>query len=308
MNRHRLTKWLAVPAALIVAAAVAVEVGTRSLSRRAGFELFRVARSAGEDLGLARDTREVLTRRATGFLVMGPSTARELDDLASKDPQEVVHRAAGYAWLSAGDGKRAARHWMLAARLAPDDDAAQQRAERGVNIAILFQARPLSRPAGLAAGAFLALAALGALGRRARARALRKYVDSLRADVRLLVDGESKRKPTIDETSQSATIDLFLKGRYGMCCPRMRRARPPIHVSFSNAAASRTVRLTPVRETGDAIRIHVRPDTLDLLREDPGLWRAHVRMNDRTLALAPVKVQPQPKKALLDRARDWLGA
>ena len=305
-RRFRL-KWLAIPALLALVAGIAVEAGTRSLSRRAYRQLRDTQAEAQRTPDLSAEARGALkpVRHARRL----HEAAGQLDALARNEPSEIAHRAAAQAWLRAGEGVKAARHLQLAARLAPDDPRAQARAEDGVSIALLFQARPYTRPVGAVGGVLLALMGLSGLGARARKRRLRKYVDSLRADVRMKVDGERKRKPVVGPHAEKATIDLFLKGRYGMCCPRLRRQRPPIHVSFSNAEASRTVRLTPVRESGDAIRIHVRPDTLDLLRAAPGAWRMHVRMNDRTLALAPLTVTSgASKKHLLDRAKGWFRA
>ena len=299
-------KWLVVPALLMLVAGVAVEGGTRSLSRRARHSLQSTQRDAQRTADLEPQTRLVLQPNNPWRGVRG--LAHDLDVEARRAPSEFVHRAAAQAWLSAGEGVKAARHLQLAARLAPEDKDAQRRAEKGVSVALLFQARDYTRPAGFAGGALLVLMGFGGMFARGRRRRLRKYVENLRADVRIKVDGEHRRQPAVGPHAEAATIDLFLKGRHGMCCPRLRRKRPPIHVTFSNAEASRTVRLTPVRETGDAIRIHVRPDTLDLLRAAPGEWRMHVRMNDRTLALATVAVNSPPsKRPILDRARGWFG-
>jgi hypothetical protein len=281
-------------AALALLAGLAVEGWTAHASGDAARALPSRARSVLRTLEADRATAAALeTAYRHAAAGRAGECARALESVLATEPSAPLHALASLAWLATGDGVTSARHAQLAARLAPEDAALSSGAERALDLAVVYRARGATRTAGALGSAFLlVLLAAGWHGRRAR-RHRDAFLDALAARVRVTVDGEDvTAAPILEADSESLLLDVFLHGRYGMACPRRRGRDLALHVTFSHAGSSRTVRLTPVREVREsAVRVPVRAETLRRLLAEEGRWIVHVRLGTRALLALPLDVR-----------------
>ena len=234
--------------------------------------------------------------------------AEALEVVTAENPSAIFHALAGKARLAAGDGMAAGRHAQLATRLAPEDTELAQAAEQAVDLAVAWSLRPVSRPL-LGAGAFVLLVFVMRGWRRGRERRKQdRFLDSLSARMRLWVDGEPARHTAVlPADAESVIIDLFLSGRYGMACPKRPQQGPTLHLAWSNATSSQTIRQRAIKDVRDtAVRIAVKPETLDRLLSQPGAWRLHARLGDRPIASLPVTVAP-PRPQVASPKPRWRG-
>lgn len=281
-------------AAGLVLAGLSVEAFTRSETTRAERALRgALARPVvGEDAeteildavaGARRDARRRRTARA----------AERLEALAGEHPAPQTHGLAALALQAADRGVPAARHAQLAARLAPDDAPRQAAAEHAVDVALAYRARPWTRVAGGVGGLLLLVLVLRTLHRHRARRHLRRFLDDVTGRIAFTVDGEPMGSTArLRPGTESLTIDVFLRGRYGMACPPRPARAPTLHVSLSHAGTSRTLRLRPLRHARDsAVRIPVRPETLRRVLDVPGRWRVHARLGPRPIATAVLEAR-----------------
>ncbi len=225
--------------------------------------------------------------------------AAALERVAAEGPTQELHTAAALAWLAADRGLPAARHAQLAARLAPDNAEASAIAERAVDVALAYRLRPFSRPAGLFGGIGLLILAFSALARRREGIRLNRFLQNLSARVQVWADGEQLRHPLVlGPRTERLTLDLFLKGRYGMDCSKRPQRAPTLHLAFSSPGSNQTIRLRPLKDvTDNAIRIPVRNETLAKLLAQPGPWRLHVRLGERPVLALPLEVRAAQAKS-----------
>jgi len=218
-----------------------------------------------------------------------------LTRIATQAPHSSVHELAALTARAAGNGDAATRHLQFAARLAPGDARLAAQAEQGIDLALFDRARPFARGAAGAGSATLLLLLVMLIGRRRRERRLRKYLDGLSGRLKLVIDERRGADVgVLAREDETLTIDLFLKGRYGMRPVSPPRRGPTLVLACSNAASNRTVRITPIRNVRhDAVRVHVKPSTLHRLREHPGRWRIQATLGDRRVAVAELCVEPQ---------------
>ncbi|MDJ0975763.1 MAG: hypothetical protein QNJ98_14980 [Planctomycetota bacterium] len=184
---------------------------------------------------------------------------------------------------------------QFAARLAPDNARLQREAERAITLALFDRARPVARGAAAASALTLLALLLLTLRDRRRARRMKKYLDGVSGRLKLVVDDRRGADVgTLLADDRSLVIDLFLKGRYGMRPTAPPRRGPTLVLACSNAGANRTVRITPVHDVRhDAVRVHVKPETVRRLRAHPGRWRIQATLGDRRVAIAELNVEPQ---------------
>jgi hypothetical protein len=281
-------------AVVLVLGGLSVEAFTRSEVTRAQRALpGALARTvvakgvAPETLEAVAETRRHVRRRRLA------QAAEKLEALIGEVPTAEMHGLVATAYQAADRGVPAARHAQLAARLAPDDGPLQDRAERAVDVALAYRARPWTRVAGgLGLLVAILLAMRGLRARRIR-RHLQRFLDGVTGRVAFTVDGEPRGSTArLRSHNEALTIDVFLKGRHGMACPPRPARAPTLHVSLSHAGASRTVRLTPVKRLRDkAVRIPVRAETLRRIMDVPGRWRVHARLGPRPVASAILEVR-----------------
>lgn len=240
--------------------------------------------AAAEQLSAAR--RHLRARDPVG-------TARALEAVVRDHPTAALHHATSLAYYAAQDGMSGARHAQLAARLAPTDVDLLERAEHTVDVALAWRARPVSRPLGVLGGIGLLTLLFSAGLRRHRQKRLESFLDEVRGRVAFRADGGSEeRTPILGRQTEALTVDIFLSGRYGMACPRRPGRSPTMHLAFSHAGSSKTLRLRPVRRVCDsAVRVHVRDQTLRTLLATDGRWRLHVRLANRPVATADLIVE-----------------
>jgi hypothetical protein len=102
--------------------------------------------------------------------------------------------------------------------------------------------------------------------------------------------------------TEALSVDLFLSGRYGMACPRRPGRSPTLHLTFSHAGSSQSVRLRPIRRVCDsAVRVPVRNETLRRILATEGRWRLHARLANRPVATADLIVERADRPAPLRR-------
>lgn len=300
-RRFKAARWLTLPALLLLFGGLVVEVHIRGKEARArdslGGALGRVTlpNTAGEQV------REMLDEVGALVRCQDPSAASTLlDRIATQAPHSSVHELAALAHRAAGSGDAATRHMQFAARLAPGNLRLTREAERAITNALFDRARPAAR-AGAALGALTLLALLLLFARdRRRAQRLRKYLDGVSGRLKLVVDDRRGADVgTLCAGDQGLIIDLFLKGRYGMRPTPPPRQGPTLVLACSNAAAGRTVRITPVHDVRhDAVRVHVKPETVRRLRAHPGRWRVQATLGDRRVAIAELHVEPAGRAVL----------
>ncbi len=243
---------------------------------------------------------DVSTRGAAHFGRDANRVRHSLAELAAtqglralQEPSTSGHVLAARLYQAAGDGTAAARHWQFASRLAPSDDTLERRADASINLAMAHRARPATRTAGGAGFGVLLLSSLlgGFAGKCHKKR--RRYVDSIRGSVRMVVDGDgSQVAPTLDRDSSSLLVDVLLRGRYGLAPKCLRRKGPTMQITCSHPEASKSLRLRPTGDVrGDAVRVKVTRETLKRLKSEPGTWRMFVQLDDRCIATAPLHVQ-----------------
>lgn len=292
-HRFQAARWLSLPALLLIFGGLALEIHIRGKESRArvslGGALGRVnlPNTAGEQV------REHLAEARTLVRYEDHSAAATLlDRISTQVPHSSTHVPAALANRAAGRGDAATRHWQLAARLAPADPELQRRADRALTTALFDQMRPYGRgAAGAGAATLIFLLGVGLLRRR-QARRMRRYLDGLSARVHMTVDDRpSTSAALLDAHDDGLLVDVFLKGRYGIRSVAAPKRGPTLHVTLSNAAANRTIRLTPIRDIRhDAVRVLVKPATLRRLRAHPGRWRLLATLGDRRVALATLTV------------------
>jgi hypothetical protein len=284
-----------------VAGGLSVEAYTRTGMSRAQRALpGALARAfVPEGLGEA-GAASLATARRAARAGEPAAAARALGTLTEQRPTPELHHAAALAWLAAGQADAAARQAQLAARLAPQDGALAADAERMLNQDMAWHARPWTRPAAALAAAVLLLLLAGAWHRRREQRRLHDYLAGLRARVDAWADGEPLAHPLVLQPGTgSLTLDVFLRGRHGLACPRRPEQVPALHLVLSSAGSNRTLRLRPVTNVcGDAVRVPVTDDTLGRLLARPGRWRLHLRLGDRPLLAVPLEVRAAPAARL----------
>jgi len=277
----------------LVVGALSVEVVTRSEVSRARRvlpdALTRVA--APDDAGRAAAESLAAARR---HLRLGAPArvAHDLEAIVADHPTAALHHVTSLAYYAAGDDQAAGHHAQLAARLAPQDADLAAAATRAVNVALAWRARSITRPLGLLAALALVALVLSAGARAHQRRRFEDYLDAVRGRVVFLADGEAfPSAVTLDGRTEALALDVFLHGRHGLACPRRPRRRPTLHVAFSHAASSTTLRLRPLRKLTDtAVRLPLRRETLGAILAKDGRWRLHVRLGPRTIAHAEVLV------------------
>lgn len=289
-----------------VVGALSVEAVTRSEVSRAQRVLPDVlARTlAPDDAGAAVADHLATARRH--LRARAPAlTAAALEAVVRERPTAELHHAASLAYYAAKDGLAGARHAQLAARLAPTNVALQETAERAVDIALAFRVRPVSRPLGVIGAIGLLALVVSAGVRRHQHRRLDAYLEQLRGRLVFRTDdGVEQRVPVLDRRTEALTVDLFLSGRYGMACPRRPGRSPTLHLAFSHAGSSQTVRLRPIRRMCDsAVRVPVRSETLRRILATEGRWRLHARLANRPVATADLVVERAHHGAPLRRER-----
>ena len=299
VRTRRLVTWLVGFVAVgLVFGGLSVEVITGSQVSRAQHALpGALARAVPsidtEDAGAAA-ARQLAAARRHARARRYDEAATSLELTLARQPSAELHRLAARTRLAAGDGKAAGRHAQLAARLAPDDARLATLADDAVDLALAWHVRPLTRPlAGLGGIVlFLLLAAGWRHGRERRRR--EEFLDNVSARLRLWADGEPLSHGAIlTPDTESLIIDIFLSGRYGMACPRRPKRAPSLHLVWSNATSSQTIRQRAVKDVRDsAVRVEVKPDTLKRVLAQPGAWRLHARLADRPLVSLPVTVAP----------------
>ena len=247
--------------------------------------------AAVEQLAAAR--RHLRTRDLAGV-------AAALDDLVQAHPTPELHHATSLAYFAAGDGLLGARNAQLAARLAPTDVDRLEEAEHAVDVALAWRVRPISRPLGVIGMIGLAALLVSAGLRRRHRRRLEAFLDDVRGRIVFHTDGGAERSPVLGRESEALIVDVFLSGRYGMACPRRPGHSPTLHLAFSHAGTSQTLRLRPVRRVCDsAVRVHVRDSTLRTLLATEGRWRLHARLANRLVATADLVVEHSDRNARL---------
>ena len=242
----------------------------------------------------AAATRQLVAARRHADRHDFRNAAEALEVVTQEHPTAMFHALAGQARLAAGDGMGAGRHAQLASRLDPENTKLVAAAERALDLAVAWSARPVSRPLGIA-GAMVMLFFFASAWRRGRERRRQEaFVDNVSARVRLWADGEAVHgAPVLAAETESLVIDVFLSGRYGMACPKRPTEGPTLYLAWSNATSSQTIRQRAIRDVRDtAIRVAVKPETLSRLLEQPGAWRLHARLGDRPLTSLPVTVAP----------------
>jgi hypothetical protein len=255
--------------------------------------------------GAAAATRQLVAARRHADTQAFAKSAQDLEVVLEENPTALFHQLAAQARLAAGDGMAAGRHAQLAARLAPEDATLARAADDAVDLAVAWSIRPVSRPLGIF-GATLLFFFLAAGWRRARERRRREaFLDEVTGRMRLWVDGEPAQSGAVlPAHAESLLIDVFLSGRYGLRCPKRPQQGPTLHLAWSNASSSQTIRQRAVPDVHDtAIRVAVKPDTLQKLLARPGPWRLHARLGDRPLASLPVTVAPPRPQALAREPR-----
>ncbi|MDJ0521629.1 MAG: hypothetical protein QNJ90_06080 [Planctomycetota bacterium] len=288
----------------LVVGALSVEAVTRSEVSRAQRALpDALSRTlAPEDAGAAAVEALAAARRHLRARDLA-GTADALATVVKDHPSAELHHVLSLAAFGAGEGLAGARHAQLAARLAPTHIELQERAEHAVNIALAWRVRPVSRPLGVI-GAIGILALIVTAGvRRHQRRRLEDYLDDVRGRIVFQADGgSSERVPVLGPHTESLTIDLFLSGRYGMARPRCPWRSPTLHLAFSHAGSSQTIRLRPVRHVSDsAVRVPVRSETLRKLLATNGRWRLHARLANRAIANADLIVEAANRRSPLQR-------
>ena len=287
-TRNLVTWMLGFVAVGLVFGGLSVEVITGSQVSRAQRALpGALARAVASTAASVADDeqREVAARQLAA--ARHHARARRFGDAAgalelalAEEPTALLHRLAARARLAAGDGMSAGRHAQLATRLAPNDVQLAAAAEHALDLAVAWHLRPATRPlGGLGAVAlfFLLVAAL----RRAHERRRREgFLDNLSASLRLWADGEPIGHGAIlPSDTQSLIIDVFLRGRYGMACPRKPKQGPTLTLVWSNASSSQTIRQRAIKDVRDsAVRVEVQPATLRRVLDQPGAWRLHARL------------------------------
>ncbi len=295
-RRSIAARWLTLPALLLLFGGLVVEIHIRGKEARARESLGGALGRATLPITAGEHVREMFEEARALVRSQDPSAALTLlDRIATQAPHSTTHELAALAYRAAGHGDAATRHMQFAARLAPDDKRLATQAERSLDLALFDRARPYARVAITGCGALLFVFLLGGLGRRRRDGRMRKYLDNVSARLKLVVDDRGAADAGIfapeDET---LIIDLFLKGRYGIRPNSPPRRGPTLHLACSNATSNRTVRITPVRNVrNDAVRVHVKPETLRRLRAHPGRWRIQATLGDRRVAIAELTVLPE---------------
>jgi hypothetical protein len=275
LRRHA-GRLCAAVALLLLGAGIAVQVGVRHHAASARRDLPRALAALPSPSGPA--TPEASAERAA--LEAGRRAhragqtaiaARFFAQHAETLPTSASLRVAGLSAAATGDLESGARHATLAARLAPGDEALAREASSALDGALLARARGPSWAAiGLGAVTLLFLG-----GRRrhhvCRRRAREAYVDHLEGH--LVVRG--------------GRVDVLLSPRPGATPLPAPSPGPTLALVLSNPSVSRSVRLTPRRDVReDAVRFHLRPDTLAAMEAHPGPWRVQARLDGRLVAEA----------------------
>ncbi len=295
-KRFSFTKPFAFLALLTVVGGLVVEIHIRGEERKARASLGGAIRNAdlpdtaGEQIQVDLNAARRLARCGDVS-----AAATHLDRISSQAPTFTTHGLASLAHRAAGNGEQAARHAQFAAQLAPDDKRVVAFAEQALTLAMFDAVRPYARVFGGISLAFLLVLFFRRGARRHQERARRRFVDGIAGRVRFSVDGQRARtRPTVAPDSDRLAVDIFLSGRYGMSCPRRPHRGLSLHITASNASASRTVRLTPVKDvSSDAVRVMVKPETLARLKKHAGRWRFQVALDDRTIAVGHLDVAAQ---------------
>jgi hypothetical protein len=304
VNRLRLSKPIAVLALLLLVGGLAVEIHIRGKEAQARASL-------GGALGTATlpdtagEQAQEMFKEARALAGRGDhaASATLLDRIATQAPHSSVHALAARVHRAAGHGDQATRHALIAARLSPDDPVVVARAENALDLALFDRVRPYAWTA-IGVSLVIAAAFLGLSSRRAaREKEVQSFVAGLSGRICLAIDGQTCQDHAVLTTAdRSLSIDVVTSGRYGMARPHAPARGPDLKITCSNAAANRTLRLTPVRGMeGSAVRIQVKDDTLARLRAHPGHWRVQAELGDRRLAVADLMV-PEPMHALERRA------
>lgn len=293
-HHHR---WLSTLAFLLLVGGLVLEIHDHGEENRAKSSLggalreVSIPESAGERIPAQLNEVDAHVRYGRHL-----EAARGLDRIAGQVPTPSFHALAARAYRAAGDARTAARHWQLAASLAPEDEQLASAARASIDRALLAGLLPGARIGlGLAALWFVFLFVHRGHA-RARERRTREWLEQLRGRLSFSVDGTSGvSRPVLHPDTESLAIDLFLSGRYGFALPTAPRWGSTLTLSLSHAGSSRTVRLTPVRNVrSDAVRVPLKDTSLDQVIDRAGTWRVTARLGDRVVALGDLTVTHAP--------------
>ena len=306
-TRNLVTWMLGFVAVGLVFGGLSVEVITGSQVSRAQQALpgvlARAVPSSSAQAESAAAARQLAAARRHARARRFDKAAAALEVALADEPSAFLHRLAARVRLAAGDGMAAGRHAQLAARLAPKDKRLAAAADDALDLAMAWHLRPATRPLG-GLGAVALLFLLAAAWRRSRERRRSEcFLDNVSARLGLWADGEPVHHGAIlPSNTESLIIDVFLRGRYGMACPRKPKRGPTLSLVWSNAGSSQTIRQRAIKNVHDsAVRVKVQPDTLRRVLDQPGAWRLHARLGDRPLVTLPVTVAPPLPERVLER-------
>lgn len=294
--------WIVPLSVLTVLGAAALE-GEALAARHQARQELRRALATAPAAAQPEELRERLRSIARGPVASGSDAwaAGDLTRLAEEQPSALTWRLAALAetW-NGGREAAAARAAGQASRLAPGDGDLAALAERALDHATWARARAVARPLGAIAGGLVALALLAAALRRAARAGRRRWIRQLGVRVTGAADGQPAAEGAplcLAPQAAQAHLDVFLCAPPGRC--RSRCVGPTLAVALSHADASRTVRLTPVKDVRqDAVRVRLSAPTLALLKAYPGLWRVMVTLDGSAVAQAAIRVLEAPRLGL----------
>ena len=158
-------------------------------------------------------------------------------------------------------------------------------------------ARRLASLGGARAALVLLGLALGAARRRHRKRHLDRWLDGVRGDLSVSVDGRRETGSTLlPADARKVSVDVFLRAKPGQ--PRPPGPGPTLVLVLSQNASNTTLRLTPVRDVrGDAVRTRLKDDTLARVLARPGTWRLEARLDGRAVAEHRLEVEVEAPRA-----------